>query len=297
MLPSPHLCHPGACWWDPAPCVTHQAWAAGSDPPSPAPSPTVAPVSLASSYIPTLALMCFPVQNQARAFPESLRKRSTATCQPWHRIALHHGHGHPRHGAAKAAACWLSHGTVPSLARMLRMPGQGLWHSQAQVACAGRLQPLSGQGCFQESAVSPVPGWFYTLQGQDNARKLPERGTRPGPGTKGPETWNQPRLEPRLAATLVSTHSPTVPNPAATSKEELLGGFSTMGMDGQDPLPWWYEWSGGVCASLALSKQGHPNGLGNGGKCLRGKGTPHGRGQAGKGGTGPVLMGSVDEQH
>ena len=50
----------------------------------------------------------------------------------------------------------------------------------------------------------------------------------------------------------------------------------------------------GPCASPALSEQGHPNGLGNRSKDLKGKGTHHSQGQAGKGGTSPALPGSTD---
>lgn len=56
----------------------------------------------------------------------------------------------------------------------------------------------------------------------------------------------------------------------------------------------WDAWVGGLCASLALPEnKDKPNRLGKGRKDLKGQGTHHSRGQAGKGGTRPALPGST----
>lgn len=100
------------------------------------------------------------------------------------------------------------------------------------------------------------------------------------------------------------THTPMVPTLPWPASESCQEGKAAQGEAGPVPAGlspslrsgWWDARDGGacLCAPLALSQQGHAKVLGNGGKALKGTGTPHSQGQVGEGGTRPMLLGSTD---
>lgn len=171
------------------------------------PSRRVCPAAWLPPHIATLILRYFPAeQTGTRLSREAQETRHSNLPAPAPASPCHPGTALP-HAAARGPrgtgqltpARLLSPGDGPGLVRKVR------WHTDAR-GCAHSSPRRAGclccrartphqAGVLQESTISPVPGWFYSLRGWDNGRKSPERGMRPGLGTKGPETRNQPRRE------------------------------------------------------------------------------------------------------
>lgn len=166
--------------------------------------PLPAPPCLLAAWLPPLSQPALSStsqpKKQARAFLESLGKPGTATRQPQPQPVLVTPAqlcrtlqpGHP-----EAQGSWHLPACFPPVLP-LAWPGRfsGAWMPETgltalpgvRAAHAGEPAAPHRAGVLQESTISPVPGWFYSLQGWDNGRKSPERGMRPGLGTKRPET-------------------------------------------------------------------------------------------------------------